>query len=57
MKNKIGGIIALLGAMVFIVSIIIAAGKCDILLGTALTGAFTGAIGLGIMCTKDDSNK
>lgn len=57
MKQKIGSKIALLGAMVFIVSIIVAAWRCDILLGTALTGAFTGAIGLGIMCTEGNSNK
>jgi hypothetical protein len=42
---------------VFIVSIIVAAWRCDILLGTALTEAFTGAIGLGIMCTEGNSNK
>ena len=57
MKQKIGSKIALLGAMVFIVSIIVAAWKSDVLFGTALTGAFTGAIGLGIMCTESNSNK
>ena len=57
MKQKIGSKIALLGAMVFIVSIIVAAWKSDVLFGIALTGAFTGAIGLGIMCTKGNSNK
>lgn len=57
MKNKIGDIIALLGAAVFIVSIIIAAWRHDILFGIALTGAFTGVVGLGIMCTKGNNNK
>lgn len=57
MKQKIGGKIALLGAAVFIVSIIVAAWRCDILFGIALAGIFTGAIGLGIMCTEGNSNK
>lgn len=58
MKQKTGGKIALLGAAVFIVSLIIVAYRCDVLLvGTAVTGAFTVAIGLGIMCWEEDSNE
>lgn len=57
MKQKIGSKIALLGAIVFIVSIIVAAWRSDILFGIALTGVFTGAIGLGIMFTEGNSNK
>lgn len=57
MKQKIGGKIALLGATVLIVSLVVAAWKFDILLGIALAGAFTGAIGLGMMCTENNSNK
>lgn len=57
MKQKIGGKIALLGAVVALVSIIVAAWRSDILFGIALAGIFTGAIGLGIMCTESNSNK
>lgn len=57
MKQKIGGKIALLGVTTFIISLIVAAWRCDILLGIALTGVFTGAVGLGIMCTESNSNK
>lgn len=56
MKQKTGGKIALLGATTFIISLIVAAWRCDILLGIALAGAFTGAIGLGIMCTESNNN-
>lgn len=57
MKQKIGSKIALLGAVVALVSIIVAAWRSDILFGIALAGIFTGAIGLGIMCTESNSNK